>query len=48
MKKWFKRIGLALLVIILVIGVIAAYAYFIEPRQFVVVEDIESDYAKKG
>ena len=39
MKKWFKRIGLALLVIILVIGVIAAYAYFIEPRQFVVVEE---------
>ena len=39
MKKWLKRIGLALVSIVLLIGAIAGYAYFIEPRQFVVVEE---------
>lgn len=39
MKKWLKRIGLVLLAVILILGSIVAYAYFIEPRQFVVVED---------
>ena len=39
MKKWLKRIGLALLTIVLIIGAGVAYAYFIEPRRFVVVEE---------
>ena len=39
MKKWLKRIGLTLLAIIVAIGLLAAYAYFVEPRQFVVVEE---------
>lgn len=39
MKKWLKRIGLGLTAIGVLISLIAAYAYFIEPRQFVVVED---------
>ena len=39
MKKWLKRIGLTLLAIVLAIGLLAAYAYFVEPRQFVVVEE---------
>lgn len=38
MKRWLKRIGLVLLLIFLGIGSVVAYAYFIEPRQFVVVE----------
>ena len=39
MRKWLKRIGLTLLAIIVAIGLLAAYAYFVEPRQFVVVEE---------
>ena len=39
MKKWLKRIGLTLLAVVLAIGLLAAYAYFVEPRQFVVVEE---------
>jgi predicted MPP superfamily phosphohydrolase len=39
MKKWLKRIGLTLLAIVISIGLLAGYAYFIEPRQFVVVEE---------
>src|SRR5881394_4100679 len=39
MKKWLKRIGLVLLTIIVLIGGLAAYAYFVEPRRFVVVEE---------
>lgn len=39
MKKWLKRIGLFLLTLVLIVGLLMAYAYFIEPRQFVVVEE---------
>ena len=39
MKKWLKRIGLTILAIGLAIALLLAYAYFIEPKQFVVVED---------
>src|SRR5687768_32054 len=39
MRKWLKRIALALAVIAVLIGLLAAYAYFIEPRRFVVVEE---------
>lgn len=39
MKKWLKRIGLTLLAFVILVGLVAAYAYFIEPRQFVVVEE---------
>lgn len=39
MKKWLKRISLVLLTIIVLIAGLAAYAYFVEPRQFVVVEE---------
>jgi uncharacterized protein len=39
MKKWLKRIGLVLLAIIVLIGGLLTYAYFVEPRQFVVVEE---------
>ena len=38
MKRWLKRIGLALFAIAVIIGAIVAYAYFVEPRGFVVVE----------
>lgn len=39
MKKWLKRIGVVVLAIAIIGGAIVAYAYFIEPRQFVVVEE---------
>src|SRR5688572_14543940 len=39
MKKWLKRIGIGLLAFILLIGLLAVYAYFVEPRQFVVVRE---------
>ncbi len=39
MKKWLKRIGLTLIAIVVIVGLLVAYAYFIEPRQFVVVEE---------
>ncbi|MBA2334081.1 MAG: metallophosphoesterase [Blastocatellia bacterium] len=39
MKIWLKRIGMALLSLIILILLSAAYAYFIEPRRFVVVEE---------
>src|SRR5688572_10904289 len=39
MKKWLKRIGLAMLIAALLIGALVAYAYFVEPRQFVVVNE---------
>ena len=39
MKKWLKRIGLTLLVIVLLLGMLVGYAYFIEPRQLVIVEE---------
>ena len=39
MKKWLKRIGLTFLAIGVAIALLLAYAYFIEPKQFVVVED---------
>jgi predicted MPP superfamily phosphohydrolase len=39
MKKWLKRIGLTLLTLLILIGLLLGYAYFIEPRRFVVVEE---------
>jgi uncharacterized protein len=39
MKKWLKRIGIGLLTIVLMIGGLLAYSYFIGPRQFEVVEE---------
>ncbi len=39
MKKWLKRIGVAVGVIALLIAVFLSYAYFIEPRRFVVVTE---------
>lgn len=39
MKKWLKRIGLAIGIFALLLAVFLSYAYFIEPRQFVVVEE---------
>ena len=39
MKKWLKRIGLALLVVVIMIAGLLAYAYFVGARQFEVVED---------
>jgi predicted MPP superfamily phosphohydrolase len=39
MKKWLKRAGLVLLTLAVLLGLLVAYAYFIEPRQFVVVQD---------
>ena len=39
MKTWLKRIGLVVLAIVVLIGGLALYAYFVEPRQFVVVEE---------
>jgi len=38
MKKWFKRIGISVGALALMIAVFLSYAYFIEPRRFVVVE----------
>ena len=39
MRKWLKRIGIAIGLLSLLIGIFLAYAYFIEPRQFVVIEE---------
>ncbi|MBA2379672.1 MAG: metallophosphoesterase [Blastocatellia bacterium] len=39
MRKWLKRIGKAIGVFAVVLAVFLSYAYFIEPRQFVVVEE---------
>jgi uncharacterized protein len=39
MKKWLKRFGLVLLTLVILIALLAAYAYFIEPRRFVIVEE---------
>ncbi len=39
MKKWLKRIGKAIGVAAVVLAVFLSYAYFIEPRQFVVIEE---------
>ncbi len=39
MKRWLKRIGLGIGIFALLLAVFLSYAYFIEPRQFVVVEE---------
>jgi predicted MPP superfamily phosphohydrolase len=39
MKKWLKRIGMAIGALAIIIAVFLSYAYLIEPRQFVVVEE---------
>lgn len=39
MKKWLKRIGLVIGMLVLMVAVFLGYAYFIEPRQFVVVQE---------
>lgn len=39
MKKWLKRIGLVIGILVLLIAAFLGYAYFIEPRQFVVVQE---------
>lgn len=39
MKKWLKRIGIVISVLILLAAAFLSYAYFIEPRQFVIVEE---------
>src|SRR5215203_2121298 len=39
MKKWLKRIGLGLGLLAVAAGLLTAYAYFIEPRQLIVVEE---------
>ncbi len=38
-KKWLKRVAIAAAVLIVAISLFLSYAYFIEPRQFVVVEE---------
>ncbi len=39
MKKWLKRIGIFLLVVVLMIGGLLAYSYFVGPRRFEVVQE---------
>ena len=39
MKKWLKRIGLAIGTLAILLAAFLSYAYFIGPRQFVVVEE---------
>lgn len=39
MKKWFKRISVVLGFLVLLAALFFTYAYFIEPRQFVVIEE---------
>ena len=39
MTKWLKRIGILISVLILLAAAFLSYAYFIEPRQFVIVEE---------
>jgi predicted MPP superfamily phosphohydrolase len=39
MKKWLKRIGITVGALVLVVAVFLSYAYFVEPRRFVVVEE---------
>ncbi len=38
-KKWLKRVAIAAAILIVPISLFLTYAYFIEPRQFVVVEE---------
>ncbi len=38
MKKWLKRIGILFSSLALLLAVFLSYSYFVEPRQFVVVE----------
>lgn len=38
MKKWIKRIAVAIGTLVLLIAVFLSYSYFVEPRRFVVVE----------
>ncbi len=39
MKKWLKRIGIVIGALTLLIAAFLSYAYFIEPRQFVIVTE---------
>lgn len=39
MKKWLKRIGIFFGIVVLLFGLLVIYAYFIEPRRFVVTEE---------
>ncbi|MGB7210248.1 MAG: metallophosphoesterase [Pyrinomonadaceae bacterium] len=39
MKKWLKRIGLAIGTLAILLALFLSYSYFIGPRQFVVVEE---------
>lgn len=39
MKKWLKRIAITLFTIIVLLSFFLSYAYFIEPKKFVVVEE---------
>jgi hypothetical protein len=39
MKRWLKRIGIGFGLFVLLVAVFLSYAYFIEPRQFVVIEE---------
>ncbi|MEO8573657.1 MAG: metallophosphoesterase [Pyrinomonadaceae bacterium] len=39
MKKWLKRIGIGVAALLVLIVLLAGYAYFVEPRQLVVVEE---------
>ncbi len=38
-KKWLKRVAIAAVILIVAISLFLSYAYFIEPRQFIVVEE---------
>lgn len=39
MKKWLKRIGKTIGAFLVVLAIFLSYAYFIEPRRFVIVEE---------
>lgn len=39
MKRWLKRIGIVLAVLAAIVVLTGVYAYYIEPRQFVIVEE---------
>lgn len=39
MKKWFKRISLVLGIFAVLLAAFLSYAYFVEPRQFVIVSE---------
>jgi uncharacterized protein len=39
MKKWLKRISLGILLLLIIVGIVAVYGFYIEPRRLIVTEN---------